>query len=85
MTTVGEETGFSGRGLGRRRYQPNMAVAVDVTFARRWDRAGMRGYAGRVALGGGPGLCVGIMGHPVMNPDSGTGSPGGWISARSRS
>ncbi|MFR2690203.1 MAG: hypothetical protein ACLTBV_00620 [Enterocloster bolteae] len=22
---------------------------------------------GRVALGGGPGICVGIMGHPVMN------------------
>ncbi len=43
-----------------------MAIAVDVTFASDGP-GGDDGVRGRVALGGGPGICVGIMGHPVMN------------------
>ena len=66
VTTVGEETGFSGGAWAGAGIRPNMAVAVDVTFASDGP-GGDDGVRGRVALGGGPGLCVGIMGHPVMN------------------
>lgn len=66
VTTVGEETGFSGGAWAGAGIRPNMAVAVDVTFASDGP-GGDDGVRGRVALGGGPGICVGIMGHPVMN------------------
>ena len=66
VTTVGEETGFSGGAWAGAGIRPNMAVAVDVTFASDGP-GGNDAVRGRVALGGGPGICVGTMGHLVMN------------------
>lgn len=64
-TTVGEETSFCGGAWAGARIRPDMAIAVDVTFASDAP-GGDEGIRGRVRLGGGPGLCIGTMSHPVM-------------------
>ena len=66
VTTVGEETGFGGGAWAGASIRPDMAIAVDVTFASDGP-GGNDAVRGRVALGGGPGICVGTMGHLVMN------------------
>ena len=66
VTTVGGETGFGGGAWAGASIRPDMAIAVDVTFASDGP-GGNDAVRGRVALGGGPGICVGTMGHLVMN------------------
>lgn len=66
VTTVGEETTCSGGAWAGTRIKPDMAIAVDVTFASDVP-GGDDGVRGSVRLGGGPGICVGTMAHPVLN------------------
>ena len=65
VTTVGEETNGRGAYWAGARVQPDVAVAVDVTYAN--DYPGTNGKAsGTVKLGKGPVLCNGPFGTPKI-------------------
>lgn len=65
VTTVGEETAYSGGAWAGAQIKPTVGIVVDVTFASDVPD-GDEGVRGRICLDGGPGLCIGTLAHPVM-------------------
>ncbi len=64
-TTVGEETTGRGAYWAGSNIQPDVAIAVDVTFAS--DCPGASPDSGTVKLGGGPALCNSSIGNKKVN------------------
>ncbi len=64
-TTVGEETTGRGAYWAGSNLQPDVAIAVDVTFAS--DYPGVGPESGSVKLGGGPVLCNSSIGNKKVN------------------
>jgi len=66
VADVGEETGSKGAYFAASRLRPDMAIAVDVTYASDFPSS-EKGSSGRVAVGGGPVLDNGSWVSPVIN------------------
>ncbi len=64
-TTTGEETTGRGAYWAGSSIQPDVAIAVDVTFAS--DCPGAKPDSGTVKLGGGPALCNSSIGNRKVN------------------
>ncbi len=64
-TTVGEETTGRGAYWAGSNLQPDVAIAVDVTYAS--DYPGVEPDSGSVKLGGGPALCNSSIGNKKVN------------------
>ncbi|GAB1467381.1 M42 family metallopeptidase [Candidatus Cloacimonadota bacterium] len=66
VASVGEETTMKGARTSAFRIEPDIAIAVDVTFTSDIPGADKRIY-GEVALGKGPTLSLGAALHPAVN------------------
>jgi endoglucanase len=66
VASVGEETTMKGAGTSAYLIQPDIAIAVDVTFTSDIPGADKRVY-GDVGLGKGPTLTLGAALHPAVN------------------
>ncbi len=66
VASVGEETTMKGAGTSAYVIQPDIAIAVDVTFTSDIPGADKRVY-GDVGLGKGPTLTLGAALHPAVN------------------
>ncbi len=66
VSSVGEETTMKGASTSTYQVEPDIAIAVDVTFTSDIPGADKRVY-GDVALGNGPVLTLGAMVHPKLN------------------
>ena len=65
VCSVGEETTMKGAGTSAFQIEPDIAIAVDVTFTSDIPGADKRVF-GDVALGKGPTLSIGVALHPVI-------------------
>jgi len=65
VCSVGEETTMKGAGTSAFQIEPDIAIAVDVTFTSDIPGADKRVF-GDVALGKGPTLSIGAALHPVV-------------------
>jgi len=65
VCSVGEETTMKGAGTSAFQIEPDIAIAVDVTFTSDIPGADKRVF-GDVALGKGPTLSIGAALHPVI-------------------
>lgn len=65
-TTVGEETSMRGAHWASSRIQPNVAIAVDVTYAQDYPGCNPR-ESGDVKLGNGPVICNSSMANKKVN------------------
>ena len=65
-TTVGEETTGRGAYWAASKVKPNVAIAVDVTYAQDYPGADPA-ESGDVKLGSGPVICNGSMSNPKVN------------------
>lgn len=65
-TTVGEETTGRGAYWAASKVRPNVAIAVDVTYAQDYPGTDP-GESGDVKLGGGPVICNGSMANKKLN------------------
>jgi len=66
VASVGEETTMKGARTSAFRIEPDIAIAVDVTFTSDIPGADKRIY-GEVSLGKGPTLTLGAALHPAIN------------------
>ncbi len=66
VSSVGEETTMKGASTSSFRIEPDIAIAVDVTFTSDIPGADKRVF-GDVALGKGPVLTLGALVHPGLN------------------
>ncbi len=66
VASVGEETTMKGAGTSAYLIQPDIAIAVDVTFTSDIPGADKRVF-GEVGLGKGPTLTLGAALHPAVN------------------
>lgn len=66
VASVGEETAMKGAGTSAYLIQPDIAIAVDVTFTSDIPGADKRVF-GEVGLGKGPTLTLGAALHPAVN------------------
>lgn len=66
VASVGEETTMKGSATSAYGIQPDIAIAVDVTFTSDIPGVDKRAY-GEVALGKGPTLTLGAAMHPAIN------------------
>lgn len=65
VSSVGEETTMKGAGTSAHQIQPDIAIAVDVTFTSDIPGADKRVF-GDVALGKGPTISIGAALHPLI-------------------
>lgn len=65
VASVGEETTMKGAGTSAYLIQPDIAIAVDVTFTSDIPGADKRVF-GDVKLGGGPTISIGAALHPMI-------------------
>jgi endoglucanase len=65
VASVGEETTMKGAGTSAHRIEPDIAIAVDVTFTSDIPGADKRVF-GDVKLGGGPTISIGAALHPLI-------------------
>lgn len=66
VSSVGEETTMKGASTSSFRIEPDIAIAVDVTFTSDIPGADKRVF-GDVALGKGPAITLGALVHPGLN------------------
>jgi len=66
VSSVGEETTMKGARTSAYLIQPDIAIAIDVTFTSDIPGADKRIY-GDVALGNGPVICLGAALHPLLS------------------
>lgn len=66
VSSVGEETTMKGASTSAFRIEPDIAIAVDVTFTSDIPGADKRVF-GEVSLGKGPTLALGASVHPALN------------------
>ncbi|MDZ4121918.1 MAG: hypothetical protein U1C33_05825, partial [Candidatus Cloacimonadaceae bacterium] len=66
VSSVGEETTMKGARTSAYRIEPDIAIAIDVTFTSDIPGADKRVY-GEVALGKGPTITLGAALHPAVN------------------
>lgn len=66
VSSVGEETTMKGASTSTFRIEPDIAIAVDVTFTTDIPGADKRAF-GEIALGKGPALSIGALVHPGLN------------------